>query len=77
MNHGWIESYSTIIGIEKVLEGMAKHTSLPDKTDDAIFIFEKEYEEVKIEFFEYFPQLINYVEEKFKIPIKQQLKKKN
>ena len=55
MNHGWLESYNTIIGIEKVLEGMAKHTSLPDKTDDAILIFENDYEKFKSEFYEYFP----------------------
>jgi acyl carrier protein phosphodiesterase len=69
MNHGWLESYNTILGIEKVLEGMAKHTSLPDKTDDAILIFERDYEKFKEEFYEYFPQLSNHIETKFQIPL--------
>jgi acyl carrier protein phosphodiesterase len=70
MKRRWIESYATLEGIEHVLEGMSKHTSLPDKTIDAIDILKREYEELKTEFFDYFPQLVAHVEENFQIAIK-------
>jgi acyl carrier protein phosphodiesterase len=65
MKYKWIESYATLNGIEKVLEGMSKHTSLPDKTVDAIDILKLHYESFLNEFCEYFPQLIDQVESKF------------
>jgi acyl carrier protein phosphodiesterase len=70
MNYGWIESYDTPQGIEKVLQGMSKHTSLPDKTDEAIEILKQHYDNFRNEFFEYFPQLIHHVEERFQVTIK-------
>ena len=70
MKRRWIESYATLKGIENVLEGMSKHTSLPDKTADAIDILKKDYEEFRTEFFDYFPQLVAHVEDKFQIAIK-------
>lgn len=70
MKRRWIESYATLEGIERVLEGMSKHTSLPDKTTDAIDILKKEYDGFKTEFFEFFPQLVAHVEEKFQVEIK-------
>lgn len=70
MKRRWIESYATLEGIEHVLEGMTKHTSLPDKTADAIGILKSDYAEFKTEFFDYFPQLVAHVEEKFEISIK-------
>jgi acyl carrier protein phosphodiesterase len=69
MKFGWIESYATLEGIELVLKGMSRHTSLPDKTIDAISILEEHYESFQSEFFDFFPQLINNVEVKFKISI--------
>ena len=70
MKRRWIESYATLKGIENVLEGMSKHTSLPDKTADAIDILKRDYEEFRTEFFDYFPQLVAHVEDKFQIAIK-------
>jgi acyl carrier protein phosphodiesterase len=69
MNFGWMDLYVSVDGIEKVLRGMAKHTSLPDKTDDAIKIFVDCYDEFREEFYDYFPQLIDYIEEKFEVSI--------
>jgi acyl carrier protein phosphodiesterase len=69
MNFGWMDLYASVDGIEKVLRGMVKHTSLPDKTDEAIRIFKDNYSDFRMEFYDYFPQLIDYIEEKFQIPI--------
>jgi acyl carrier protein phosphodiesterase len=69
MKRRWIESYATLEGIERVLQGMSKHTSLPDKTVDAINILKTQYDGFKEEFFEYFPQLVAHVEEKFQVGI--------
>lgn len=65
----WIETYATVEGIQNVLAGMSKHTSLPDHTTSAIQILKDSYKEFSTEFFDYFPQLISYVEEKFEIVI--------
>jgi acyl carrier protein phosphodiesterase len=72
MKNRWMESYGTPDGIEKVLEGMSRHTSLPDKTIDAIEILKIYYTEFQNEFNEYFPTLIHHVEEKFLISIHKQ-----
>ncbi|HEY4787423.1 MAG TPA: ACP phosphodiesterase [Bacteroidales bacterium] len=69
MKRRWIESYATLEGIEHVLMGMSRYTSLPDKTADAINILKNEYEGFKSEFFEYFPLLEAHVVEKFQIEI--------
>jgi acyl carrier protein phosphodiesterase len=69
MNFGWMDLYASVDGIEKVLRGMVKHTSLPDKTDEAICIFKDHYSDFRMEFYDYFPQLIDFIEEKFQIPI--------
>ncbi len=70
MKYKWIESYDSLLGIEKVLQGMSKHTSLPDKTDEAIEILKMYYDDFQNEFFEYFPQLIQHVEERFQVKVK-------
>ncbi len=67
MKNRWLESYASIQGIEQVLNGMVKNTSLPDKTIYAINILIKFYDEFRDEFYEYFPQLIKHVEENFQI----------
>ena len=77
MQNRWIESYATPEGIEKVLEGMSRNTSLPDKTIDAIEILKTHYPEFRKEFYDYFPQLIEYIEDKFQISIQGQLSKKS
>jgi acyl carrier protein phosphodiesterase len=69
MNFGWMDLYVSIDGIDKVLRGMVSNTSLPDKTDDAIRIFRENYSDFRLEFYDYFPQLMHYVEEKFQITV--------
>lgn len=62
VKHDWLRSYSTIEGINSVLIGMSKGTSLPPEYDFAIYILKKHYKELRHGFFEYFPQLIEHVE---------------
>jgi acyl carrier protein phosphodiesterase len=64
IKHRWLNSYDTIGGMEKVLRGMTKNTSLPDGTDFAIGVLEKNYEVLKNDFIEFFPQIIQHVEAK-------------
>jgi len=59
--HNWLNSYKTIKGIENVLIGMSKGTSLPSESNYAILILRQHYGDIKNEFFTYFPQLIEYV----------------
>jgi acyl carrier protein phosphodiesterase len=70
MRRRWLESYATLKGIEKVLQGMSRHTSLPDKTTNAIDILKTHYESLKEEFFMYFPQLVAHVEASFGVRVK-------
>lgn len=69
MKNRWIESYGTLEGIEAVLNGMSKHTSLPDHTETAMEILRKHYSDFRFEFYDYFPQLIAYIKEKYQIVI--------
>ncbi len=57
----WLSSYKTIEGIENILIGMSKGTSLPAEYDFAILVLKKNYIEINRDFLEYFPQLINFV----------------
>ena len=69
MKFGWMESYVTLEGIELVLQGMSRHTSLPDKTEDAIKILQVYYTNFENEFLEYFPQLIKRIEEDYEVEL--------
>ncbi len=67
MKNRWLESYATIPGIEHVLKGMVKNTSLPDKTAYAMEILIKYYDDFRDEFYKYFPQLVKHIEDTFQI----------
>jgi len=69
--NNWLESYLTIEGIGVVLDRMSKRTSLPDYTKFAISDFRQNYDKYRADFYEYFPQLIDYVETEHKIKIDQ------
>ncbi len=68
--NNWLESYTSIEGIEGVLRRMTKRTSLPNETTFAISELRGNYNLFRDEFMEYFPQLIDYVEENHCIGIK-------
>jgi len=69
MNERWIERYATLEGIRDVLDTMSKRTSLPKETEFAISVMEAFYRDFRHEFFDFFSQLIEFVESKFMISI--------
>lgn len=71
--NNWIESYKTSKGLRKVLNTMSKRTSLPAESKYAIKTFNKNYYSLGEDFMEFFPQLIEYVENDFDIPLSQRI----
>ncbi len=69
MNERWIERYATLEGIRDVLDTMAKRTSLPNETEFAISVIEAFYDDFRHEFYDFFGQIIEFVESKFMISI--------
>ncbi len=67
--NNWLESYLTIEGIGVVLHRMTKRTSLPDYTKFAIDELSSNYEKYRADFYDFFPKLIQFVEEKHQIEI--------
>ena len=68
--NNWLESYTSIEGIEGVLRRMTRRTSLPNETTFAISELRKNYNLFRSEFMEYFPQLVKYVEEVHSVPVR-------
>ena len=60
----WLVMYKDITGIEKVLKGMSKRTSLPDKTKYAITVLTNENQKLFQEFTDLFTDLIHHCEKK-------------
>lgn len=58
----WILLYREISGIERVLTGMSKNTSLPNKVNFAINVINKEYKQIEHEFMHFFSDLRNFTE---------------
>ena len=67
--NNWLESYTSIEGIEGVLRRMTRRTSLPHETPFAISELREKYHLFRDEFMEYFPLLVAYIEEKHSIPV--------
>ena len=69
MSERWIERYATLDGIREVLDTMSKRTSLPNETEFAISVMQSYYVDFRHEFFDFFSQIIEFVESKFMISI--------
>ena len=67
--NNWIESYQTKSGIRQVLSTLSKKSSLPNETGFAMKALKKNYYSLQDDFMEFFPQLIDYVENDFGIEI--------
>lgn len=62
VRNNWLKSYLKLEGIENVLEGMSRRTSLPQHTLSAMTMFRARYYEIETEFNAYFPEIIEFVE---------------
>ena len=71
--NNWLESYKTSRGLKQVLKAMSKRTSLPDESRSAIKTFKKNYYSLNDDFMEFFPQLIEFVENDFGIQLSHRL----
>lgn len=67
--NNWLETYSSVNGIERVLRGMTRNTSLPDHTRFAIETLVGNYDRFDDHFLEFFPQIITEIEKKFHISV--------
>jgi len=62
VENNWLVLYKSLNGIERVLTGMAKHTSLPLKVEFAMDILNKYYKEFNVEFIQIITDLHKMVE---------------
>ncbi len=67
--NNWIESYQTVSGIKHVLRTMSRRTTLPNEARFAVKMLKRNYYSLNEDFMEFFPQLIDYVENDFDIQI--------
>jgi acyl carrier protein phosphodiesterase len=65
-----LESYSRTEGIRHSLQAMSQHTSLPDKTDQAMDILQQNFDLIAAQFAPFMKELVNYVEKETTIRIK-------
>lgn len=67
--NNWLESYKTSKGLRTVFNALSRRTSLPRETKFAIKSLKKNYYSLNEDFMEFFPQLIEYVENDFDIQL--------
>jgi acyl carrier protein phosphodiesterase len=72
LENNWMMAYQNIAGIELVLERMSANTSLPNHADFAVQVLSEHYTTFKDDFLEFFPLIINFLEEKYGISISAQ-----
>jgi len=69
LENNWMMAYTTVDGIERVLERMSANTSLPDHAAYAVEVLRNEYSDFKADFEEFFPLIIRFLEDKYDINI--------
>lgn len=72
LENNWMLAYTSVDGIELVLERMAANTTLPNHAAYAVGVLSNYYDRFKDDFLEFFPLIIQFLEEKYKIEIPQQ-----
>lgn len=70
IQHKRLESYAGLEGIWQSLAIMGRRTSLPEEADFAVRVLKKDYEEIEIEFEDFFAELLNFVETNFDVDIR-------
>lgn len=69
LENNWMMAYARVDGIELVLERMAANTSLPDHSAFAVEVLRDQYALFMDDFVRFFPQIIQFLEEKYEIEI--------
>ncbi|MCK5137482.1 MAG: DUF479 domain-containing protein [Bacteroidales bacterium] len=72
LENNWMMAYQTVDGIELVLERMAANTSLPNHAEYAVEVLRDRYPSFQEDFQEFFPLIIQFLEEKYGIDIIEQ-----
>jgi len=72
LENNWMLAYQTVDGIELVLDRMSANTSLPDHTAFAIDRLRTQYDDFLDDFQLFFPEIIRFIEEKYKVDISAQ-----
>lgn len=72
MKHRWIERYVGLEGLRDVCDVMSQTTSLPAETDFAMEVIVENYETFRNEFYDFFSQIIFYVEETYMVSVRSQ-----
>jgi acyl carrier protein phosphodiesterase len=69
LENNWMMAYTQVEGIELVLERMSANTSLPNHSAFAVEVLRKQYSVFMEDFLEFFPEIVEFLEEKYKIDI--------
>jgi acyl carrier protein phosphodiesterase len=69
LENNWMMAYTTVDGIELVLERMSANTSLPDHSAFAVEVLRAQYALFMDDFLRFFPLIVEFLEEKYKIEI--------
>jgi acyl carrier protein phosphodiesterase len=69
LENNWMMAYTTVEGIELVLERMSANTSLPDHSAYAVEVLREYYSIFKEDFIAFFPMIIKFLEDKYEIEI--------
>jgi acyl carrier protein phosphodiesterase len=69
LENNWMMAYTTVDGIELVLERMSANTSLPDHSAFAVDVLRDQYALFMDDFLRFFPLIIQFLEQKYRIEI--------
>jgi acyl carrier protein phosphodiesterase len=72
LENNWMMAYTSVEGIEHVLERMSANTSLPDHSAYAVEVLNDQYAVFRNDFLQFFPQILEFIEEKYEIEISTQ-----
>jgi acyl carrier protein phosphodiesterase len=72
LENNWMMAYTSVDGIELVLERMSANTSLPDHSAYAVEVLREHYSLFMDDFLKFFPLIISFLEEKYDIEISKQ-----
>lgn len=75
LENNWMMAYTSVDGIELVLERMSANTSLPNHSAFAVEVLRDQYSLFQNDFLEFFPEIIEFLQDKYGIEINNQLDK--